>query len=51
MKSLKLTKLSVLVSSLLAAGSIMAQTQTVNVGVSVSATGPAASLGIHESVM
>lgn len=48
MKSLKLTKLSLLVSSLLAAGSIMAQTQTVNVGVSVSATGPAASLGIHE---
>mgnify|MGYP002735496126 CR=1 FL=1 len=46
MKALKLTKLSVLVSSLLAAGSIMAQ--TVNVGVSVSATGPAASLGIHE---
>ncbi|MDO5667705.1 MAG: ABC transporter substrate-binding protein [Alcaligenaceae bacterium] len=46
MKTLKLTKLSVLMSSLLAAGSIMAQ--TVNVGVSVSATGPAASLGIHE---
>ena len=46
MKTLKLTKLSVLVSSLLVAGSLMAQ--TVNVGVSVSATGPAASLGIHE---
>ena len=46
MKALKLTKLSVLISSFLAAGSIMAQ--TVNVGVSVSATGPAASLGIHE---
>ena len=46
MKTLKLTKLGVLMSSLLAAGSIMAK--TVNVGVSVSATGPAASLGIHE---
>lgn len=48
MKANKLTKLTVLASSLLAAGSIMAQVQTVNVGVSVSATGPAASLGIHE---
>lgn len=48
MKAFKLSKLGLLLSSLIAAGSIMAQTHTVNVGVSVSATGPAASLGIHE---
>lgn len=46
MGTFKLSKPALLVASLLAAGSVMAQ--TVNIGVSVSATGPAASLGIHE---